>query len=422
MIQWAGIAATLLYACAMLTACQSALHVELESDAVAKEQHRQRRLVVRRDAEADTRLLTVSYPLLVAAAPICGGRTGGRLGVRLSNLSDWSAEFRQAAADELELDDRVTVTSAAPDSSAAAAGLIPGDRLVSVNGFDVGAGEQGLAFGRWMLEHALSGEPLVIGVQRADSTSVLEVLPDWACNLRVGAYRASGSHRQSRDLDIPVSPGLLGTVASDADLTVLLAHEIVHVGLSESSEEEADYLGLHVVALAGLPVDGATEAWRNIARQYPNVRWRGFAATHPPTPTRLVAIEKTVAEIQSKLTAGESLHPTGIRLPSIPAPRLPNFMVLTKAQSLPLRSGEFAVIPAGCWRAAGVVQNGAVYLPAEEFAVHGHQAALVIREEWLVGIWMLQVNRFARFEDPVPLNEVASPSRTCGSDTAAGTP
>jgi predicted Zn-dependent protease len=77
---------------------------------------------------------------------------------------------------------------------------------------------------------------------------------------------------------------------------------------SQDFESEADYVGLYVVARAGMPIDNAPRFWRRMGSQVaPGAISHG--TTHPPTAQRFVALEAAVAEIKAKQAAGQPLLP-----------------------------------------------------------------------------------------------------------------
>ena len=72
-------------------------------------------------------------------------------------------------------------------------------------------------------------------------------------------------------------------------------------------EQEADYVGLYILARTGYPLDGASDVWRLMAAENPaSIVLR---RTHPTAPERFVAIEKTIDEIKAKRAAGLPLFP-----------------------------------------------------------------------------------------------------------------
>ena len=72
-------------------------------------------------------------------------------------------------------------------------------------------------------------------------------------------------------------------------------------------EREADYVGLYLLANAGFDETKAPILWRRMAIQNPNaIAHRG---THPTTPERFVALEKSVEEIAGKRISNQRLMP-----------------------------------------------------------------------------------------------------------------
>lgn len=76
---------------------------------------------------------------------------------------------------------------------------------------------------------------------------------------------------------------------------------------SPDFENEADYVGLYILARAGYPIEQAPEFWRIMSLAEPRSIY--VTNTHPNNPTRTIAMEKTVAEIRAKQQAGQALLP-----------------------------------------------------------------------------------------------------------------
>ena len=76
---------------------------------------------------------------------------------------------------------------------------------------------------------------------------------------------------------------------------------------SPSFENEADYIGVYILARAGYKIEDAPSFWRAMSLNAPQAVYA--TTTHPNNPSRTVAMEKTVAEINIKKAAGEPLVP-----------------------------------------------------------------------------------------------------------------
>jgi predicted Zn-dependent protease len=78
---------------------------------------------------------------------------------------------------------------------------------------------------------------------------------------------------------------------------------------SQEFEAEADYVGLYIMANAGMPITDAPKFWRRMAAANPSDIKTSHTASHPSTSYRMVALEEAVKEISAKINNGEPLVP-----------------------------------------------------------------------------------------------------------------
>lgn len=88
----------------------------------------------------------------------------------------------------------------------------------------------------------------------------------------------------------------------------------LHATLSYSPEyeQEADYVGLYILARAGYRIEHAPSFWRALSRFASETLY--IRTTHPTNPERFVAMNKAIAEIRAKQRANQPLIPN-IRTP-----------------------------------------------------------------------------------------------------------
>lgn len=86
------------------------------------------------------------------------------------------------------------------------------------------------------------------------------------------------------------------------------ATEAGATAFSQAFEQEADYVGLYLMARAGFDTEGAADFWRRMATRNP-VASNNLSSTHPPTAHRYLLLDKTHAEIERKKAEGGSLVP-----------------------------------------------------------------------------------------------------------------
>ena len=180
------------------------------------------------------------------------------------------------------------------------------------------------------------------------------VTPVLACAIPIEYLGDSQLDAHTDFRKIVIHAGILRVARSDADLAVVIGHELAHVNMghygkklqnailgavggvmvdvaftaaslpthgafmryfekvgarafSVEFEREADYVGAYYAARAGYDISGTEEVWRRFGQEYPkSIR---LAVTHPITPVRFVQMQKVIAEIAAKKRLGLPLLP-----------------------------------------------------------------------------------------------------------------
>jgi predicted Zn-dependent protease len=123
------------------------------------------------------------------------------------------------------------------------------------------------------------------------------------------------AHNAMRHLDARKQNMGIGLLADIA--TVVLTRGAVNPNFaslgagaySQEFEAEADYVGLYIMANAGLPIEDAPKFWRRMAAAHPASIRSNHSASHPSTAYRMVALEAAVKEIQAKQAQRVALVP-----------------------------------------------------------------------------------------------------------------
>ena len=76
---------------------------------------------------------------------------------------------------------------------------------------------------------------------------------------------------------------------------------------SQDFEREADYVGMYILARAGVPTETVPGFWREFAQINPSAI--SYAGTHPTTAERFVRLRQAIDEIEQKREGGEELMP-----------------------------------------------------------------------------------------------------------------
>ncbi len=336
---------------ALLSGCAApTTHRTKVDDALIEiEARKQREIAFDTMLSGRQRLTAIAHPLLKAAAPLCGEETHLSLGAVFTNKYLFAEEFRDIAVVKLGVGEPLQILQVIGGSAAQRAGLMAGDIIVSLNGQSVPTGEDALKRFADILEESLKeGAPARIRVVRGDDRLSFQATPERICSYAVMLGPGDEVNAYADGQRIVIAGGMLRFARSDNELALVVAHELAHNAMghikakmqnymlgslldilaaaagvntqgvfgnmaaqaySQEFEAEADYVGLYIMARAGLETAGAANFWRRMAAIHPGSIGRNHAATHPATAERFLAIEKTVAEIENKKAAGLPLEP-----------------------------------------------------------------------------------------------------------------
>jgi peptidase M48-like protein len=293
------------------------------------------------------RLTNVAVPLLVAAADLCPGAVQRSYGFELHERTRYTvlpqSEYEQAIA-YFGLDERIAVRYVHPKLPAAAAGMRAEAKLLSADGHPLSGTAKDATDIIQKLERRKEG-PLHLIVQQGTDILEMDLYSVPACNYPVSLIRSDLVNAYADGKQIVVTTGMLNFIENEAELAIVLGHEIAHNALQHSDhlrfedlldavvgahtgqpvdlsgpaarftfskefEVEADYVGLYIAARAGSDLSTAGKFWQRLGRRPERPGAPSFAATHPSSPERLLAFTRTLLEIESKKERGETLVPS----------------------------------------------------------------------------------------------------------------
>jgi len=311
---YAAIAAFTLAGCASVAT--QLPHISLPD--LTAERKEQEGLAFAEMAKHQARLARVAAPILKANAELCP-RIGRDIGVKTHNLKSYPKAVRAAAARTLGADAQHSVLYIRPQSPAEKAGLLRGDRLLDQNNIIISANSS-------KFETALKDGEGRIRILRNGDIHTVMVIPDMICGYKIKLSLSSNINAYADGKHIIVTSGMLNFVKNDAELALIIGHELGHntmghirkiisnmilSGLARRYtrpfESEADYVGLYYIVRAGYSPDNVEDVWRRLAAQNPKSVVR--AKTHPTYPDRYLRLAAARAEIQAKQIAGEPLLP-----------------------------------------------------------------------------------------------------------------
>ncbi len=341
---------SLLVACAAPTTRP----VEIDKKAEDAEALLQRELAFEGFLEDELRIKRVAQPILLSATELCKDKTRYDSGATFTSAGAYGKDFEPVVTKFLGIQgNELGLLHVIPGSPADLAGLKRGDRLVSVNGFVIPDTKEAPAeLGKRALEWLKNPAPLVTVYARKTAsglqTAQAVVTPVKACDFPAFLVMQESLNAYADGKAIAIFRGML-RFANDNELAIVIGHELAHnfmghieagqrnnvlgtiaeiiaasrgiptqgalgsaiaLAYSPAFEAEADYVGLYVLARAGIAIQDAPKFWRRMAAANPaGISQRGMIASHPATSARFVALEKTVQEIEAKRAAGQPLVP-----------------------------------------------------------------------------------------------------------------
>ena len=282
----------------------------------------------------DLRVARVSYRLSIANAARCGETLAPQLGFVVHGIAQYGLADREAAARRFGLGTRTGVMAVIEGSPAQNAGLMAGDQLISVNGRALPTEIEAAAPSRatvdqaqsQLIEEARRGAVTLRVAGQSGERDVTFVAAH-GCPSTVELIAGNEVNAWADGQRIMIGEGLLRQCASDADLALVIGHEMAHnllhhgaqlaahgVGASamlpvsaigsmliRKTEEEADELAVRLAGTAAYDLSGA-EAFLGRVLKPGNA----VAATHPATAERLTLLRTAIAAQRGVATGAET--------------------------------------------------------------------------------------------------------------------
>ena len=267
----------------------------------------------------DARIAAMSWRLQTANAELCPQKAMIS-GMLVHALSQYLPQQRAAAAAQFGLGDRPGIAAVAPGSAADRGGIKVGDVLLAIDGQQtpvVPARVDYAPVGQTeaMLEAALAHPPAQLTVSRDGREQKVEIAGDKGCASRVQIVSGGSINAAADGQYVQVNNAMLGFVASDEELAVVVAHELAHNILrhralktrSKQAEYAADRLGVWLMARAGYNVDIVVPFWTRFEKR---TNAGIFAdGSHPSPKKRVAAVAAAVAQYRAQRAAGQLLVP-----------------------------------------------------------------------------------------------------------------
>lgn len=297
--------------------------------AVLAEQATEQHLAYDAFLKQDDAIWRVGDRLSIANAALCGARTAYISGMHVATLATTPDHFRDAALVQFpDLAKKATVVYVDPGSDAERAGVATGDLVVAVDDAIIPGNQNAAAAISEEFQETHGKRPVILTLDRGNRTLTRTVSEVRACDYPMGIVKGRAINSYTDDHGIHVYEGMMQFIQSDDELAVILGHEMGHnlcghlsagigtelaLAFGDSAaivplEEQADHVGLYLMARAGYNVDAAPLFWRRFAvSAMPDAITR--TTDHPAFPVRIVMLNKVIATIHAKEARGQPLLP-----------------------------------------------------------------------------------------------------------------
>lgn len=340
---FAAMAATL--SVCLLAACAGPVtkQISLDPERQKTEAEFQSALVVNARRDDLLRLDRLAFPLWRENVDLCGDKVSNNVGFSVYNARSLVEKKLRPVAQRvlgLDPDKRVSVLSIDPEGPASTVDIRPGDILTAIGNDPAPKGKKGVPKARKALTKAASMGPVTLSLLRDSETITRTVEPTAYCAGWVNKAKGDTVNAYADGKDVYIHAGMLRFATDDKELAVVLGHELAHnamrhiekqkanalpgrvaglaldillgtgggisdamgsvstMAFSASFEQEADYVGLYMLARAGYDTSVAPGFWRKMATVSSGSI--SISTTHPTTPDRFLALDQTVGEIATK--------------------------------------------------------------------------------------------------------------------------
>jgi hypothetical protein len=316
---------------------------DLPTDAVEAEHRLQQIAEMREYYTQLARVDTVAFRIRVANREFCEN-VGAQAGMYVATVQSLPRKYRSYANEAINLSwTHPTVISVVANSPAAYAGIKVGDQIQFLDQDPVPATSAGGFVAAYL--RARGEQPVRVALKRDGAEQALTMTPVLACAIPINYVPDDSVNAFTTEKKIVISSAIVTAARTDAQLAVVIGHELAHSNLghlgkqnansllgtvgglaidggfamggiytngtfarhfgqagamafSVEFEREADYVGAYYAARAGYEVAGAEQFWRQFGITHPDsIR---FAKTHPATPVRFVQMREVGAEIADK--------------------------------------------------------------------------------------------------------------------------
>lgn len=272
----------------------------------------------------DGRVATIAWRILTANRTRCAAPVP-QTGLVVYAAGQYAGDYRAVAERLFRLDRGPAIVSVAPGSAAARAGLAPGDVLVTIDGVPLPpTTAESASFAPVQLVHdrlqaALATAPADLVVERGGARRTVTLATDLGCPSFIQLVPSKKRNASADGDTVTISSRVAEYARGDDELATPIAHELAHNilghrralvrnGVSKgvfagfgangsrlrATEDEADLVGVELMAAAGYDPNAAVRFWNRFGPASSQLISDG---THRGWRQRVAAIAAKVAAI-----------------------------------------------------------------------------------------------------------------------------
>ena len=253
---------------------------------------------------ANQRLARVAAPLRLKNAALCP-ETWRDPGFSIHRLEDYPDAMQGIAETVLGIKkDGIYVRAVRPESSAAAARIMPGDQILAVNENKVNAKPVMQAYNRAVFRNGFESVLSKVTIRTAEGRDyVARIRPETVCDIPAKLIFSEDINGHTDGETVFITSALMRAVPDDTNLALVIAHEMGHVIAdhvkqppTQTLELEADRMALVLMARAGYDIETAVGFWKNAV--HPHDGGDANESSHPTTRARFQNFKKELARIK----------------------------------------------------------------------------------------------------------------------------
>ena len=325
----------------------------VDKNSALNEAQKQREMVIEDYIHSSKKLQAVASKVIVSGAEMCGEKIKPYYGFNTWNDDNFKDEWKRAVQSKYNLTSQLHVSYVAPGNVADIAGLKEGDIIQTANGTLTPYGKNASPlFETKLKELGRSGAPVELTVKRNLNDLKVSISPTKACDFNVILEPDDIKNASADGENIVFYKGMMDFFRTDEEIALVFSHELAHNSMKHMNakktntivggifgfvldmaaaaggvntngeftklgantgggvysvefEQEADYVGLYFMALAGYKIDDAPNFWRRMATSQASMIT--IKSSHPTAPERFLALETTVKEINEKIAKNQPL-------------------------------------------------------------------------------------------------------------------